>query len=167
MFENGSFLRRRKRFKKKDALREKEEILKRQMSAAAAAAAASDLYHYTTSGAQHHHYGSHHSAHHSNPSGPPVMSQPPPPPPIPPHHGSGHGLLNNAEILDSANSVAKKLAKEEITKLKTEPLDATASSMASSQQPFHVRLLLLITMKFHYIQKFLILYDNIFERKFL
>ena len=166
MFENGSFLRRRKRFKKKDALREKEEILKRQMSAAAAAAAASDLYHYTTSGAQHHHYGSHHSAHHSNPSGPPVMSQPPPPP-IPPHHGSGHGLLNNAEILDSANSVAKKLAKEEITKLKTEPLDATASSMASSQQPFHVRLLLLITMKFHYIQKFLILYDNIFERKFL
>ena len=166
MFENGSFLRRRKRFKKKDALREKEEILKRQMSAAAAAAAASDLYHYTTSGAQHHHYGSHHSAHHSNPSGPPVMSQPPPPP-IPPHHGSGHGLLNNAEILDSANSVAKKLAKEEITKLKTEPLDATASSMASSQQPFHVRFLLLITMKFHYIQKFLILYDNIFERKFL
>ena len=31
MFENGSFLRRRKRFKKKDAVREKEDIIKRQM----------------------------------------------------------------------------------------------------------------------------------------
>jgi Forkhead domain len=31
MFENGSFLRRRKRFKKKDAMREKEDIIKRQM----------------------------------------------------------------------------------------------------------------------------------------
>lgn len=31
MFENGSFLRRRKRFKKKDAVREKEEVIKRQM----------------------------------------------------------------------------------------------------------------------------------------
>ena len=31
MFENGSFLRRRKRFKKKDAVREKEDVIKRQM----------------------------------------------------------------------------------------------------------------------------------------
>ncbi len=32
MFENGSFLRRRKRFKKKDAMREKEDIIKRQIT---------------------------------------------------------------------------------------------------------------------------------------
>ena len=64
MFENGSFLRRRKRFKKKDALREKEEIIKRQMSAAAAAAAASDLYHYSTQPHHHHH---HHHVHHQPP----------------------------------------------------------------------------------------------------
>ena len=63
MFENGSFLRRRKRFKKKDAMREKEEMLKRQMSAAAAAAAASDLYHYTASQPHHHHHHSHHHSH--------------------------------------------------------------------------------------------------------
>lgn len=30
MFDNGSYLRRRRRFKKKDALREKEEAIKRQ-----------------------------------------------------------------------------------------------------------------------------------------
>ncbi|XP_046405159.1 fork head domain-containing protein crocodile-like [Ischnura elegans] len=35
MFDNGSYLRRRRRFKKKDALKEKEEALKRQQQAAA------------------------------------------------------------------------------------------------------------------------------------
>ena len=70
MFENGSFLRRRKRFKKKDAMRDKEEMLKRQMSAAAAAAAASDLYHYTAASQphndvmrHHHHHPAHHHSH--------------------------------------------------------------------------------------------------------
>jgi hypothetical protein len=67
MFENGSFLRRRKRFKKKDAMRDKEEMLKRQMSAAAAAAAASDLYHYTAASQPHHHH--HHPAHHHSHQG--------------------------------------------------------------------------------------------------
>ena len=104
MFENGSFLRRRKRFKKKDAMREKEEMIKRQMSAAAAAAAASDLYHY-----QHQ------------------------PQPL-----NCHQLLNNQDLDNS-----KKMAKEELTKLKTEPLDAASvASMASNQPPppppFHV-----------------------------
>ncbi|XP_048488933.1 forkhead box protein C2-like [Plutella xylostella] len=36
MFDNGSYLRRRRRFKKKDALKEKEEALKRQQQLAAA-----------------------------------------------------------------------------------------------------------------------------------
>ena len=109
MFENGSFLRRRKRFKKKDALREKEEMIKRQMSAAAAAAAASDLYHY-----QH---------------------QPQP--------------LNCHQLLNTDLDTSKKLAKEELTKLKTEPLDAstTAPSMAPNQPPppppFHVSIILI------------------------
>ena len=114
MFENGSFLRRRKRFKKKDALREKEEMIKRQMSAAAAAAAASDLYHYSTQPHPHVH---------------------PQPTPL-----NCHQLLNNAtDPLESSNN--KKIvqqAKEEITKLKTEPLDT--GSLGSSQHPsFQVR----------------------------
>ena len=113
MFENGSFLRRRKRFKKKDALREKEEMIKRQMSAAAAAAAASDLYHYST------------QPHHVHPQPTPLNC---------------HQLLNNAtDPLESSNN--KKIvqqAKEEITKLKTEPLDT--GSLGSSQHPsFQVR----------------------------
>lgn len=106
MFENGSFLRRRKRFKKKDAMREKEEMIKRQMSAAAAAAAASDLYHYSTQPHHHHHQ--------------------PPPPPI-----NCHQMLNN-DPLDTINSTGKKMAKEEITKLKTEPIDASMTNMAPS-----------------------------------
>ena len=117
MFENGSFLRRRKRFKKKDAMREKEEMIKRQMSAAAAAAAASDLYHY-----QHQ----------------------PPPQPL-----NCHQLLNENHLDNS-----KKMAKEELTKLKTEPIDATASavaSMASNQPPppppFHVSYTLICNKK--------------------
>ena len=40
MFENGSFLRRRKRFKKKDAMKEKEDIMKRHMAASAVVAGA-------------------------------------------------------------------------------------------------------------------------------
>ena len=40
MFENGSFLRRRKRFKKKDAIKEKEDIMKRHMAASAVVAGA-------------------------------------------------------------------------------------------------------------------------------
>ena len=40
MFENGSFLRRRKRFKKKDAVKEKEDIMKRHMAASAVVAGA-------------------------------------------------------------------------------------------------------------------------------
>merc|ERR1712223_758505 len=120
MFENGSFLRRRKRFKKKDALREKEEIIKRQMSAAAAAAAASDLYHYSTQPHHHHH---HHHVHH----------QPPPPPSSAPLNC--HQLLNNDPLESPTAAVTstniKKIAKEEITKLKTEPLDS--SSLSTSQ----------------------------------
>ena len=116
MFENGSFLRRRKRFKKKDALREKEEMIKRQMSAAAAAAAASDLYHYST------------QPHHVHPQPTPLNC---------------HQLLNNATdpLESSANNKNKNIvqqAKEEITKLKTEPLDT--GSLGSSQHPsFQVR----------------------------
>ena len=115
MFENGSFLRRRKRFKKKDALREKEEMIKRQMSAAAAAAAASDLYHYSTQ----------------------------PHPHVHPQPLNCHQLLNNATdpLESSANNKNKNIvqqAKEEITKLKTEPLDT--GSLGSSQHPsFQVR----------------------------
>ena len=124
MFENGSFLRRRKRFKKKDALREKEEMIKRQMSAAAAAAAASDLYHYSTQPHPHVHPQSTIEKNSFNPSLP----------------LNCHQLLNNAtDPLESSNN--KKIvqqAKEEITKLKTEPLDT--GSLGSSQHPsFQVR----------------------------
>ena len=129
MFENGSFLRRRKRFKKKDALREKEEMIKRQMSAAAAAAAASDLYHYST---QPHHV---HHHHHS-----PVHHQP--------VNLNCHQLLNNAtaDPLDSpppliSNANKKIVTKEEITKLKTEPLEAgSLTSVSQHHSSFHVSL---------------------------
>ena len=125
MFENGSFLRRRKRFKKKDALREKEEMIKRQMSAAAAAAAASDLYHYSTQ--PHHVHHHHHSPHHQ------------------PVNLNCHQLLNNApDPLDSQqpSPIANKKivnTKEEITKLKTEPLEAgSLSSVSQHHSSFHV-----------------------------
>ena len=97
------------------------------MSAAAAAAAASDLYHYSTQ--PHHVHHHHHSPHHQ------------------PVNLNCHQLLNNApDPLDSQqpSPIANKKivnTKEEITKLKTEPLDATTAAMTSAtQQPsFHVR----------------------------
>lgn len=54
-----------------------------------------------------------------------------------------HQLLNNQDLDNS-----KKMAKEELTKLKTEPLDAASvASMASNQPPppppFHVSFFLL------------------------
>ena len=64
----------------------------------------------------------------------------PPPPPL-----NCHQLLNNdtSGVVDSVVNSKKHLAncaKEEITKLKTEPLDATTAAMTSAtQQPsFHV-----------------------------
>ncbi len=133
MFENGSFLRRRKRFKKKDALREKEEILKRQMSAAAAAAAASDLYHYSTQPHHHPHHPHHHHHHHAHHH---------------PHQLPPPGCHQPLDSLDSNPAPSsKKMAKDEITKLKTEPLDSNTSTGSNnnasgpmSQPPFHVSL---------------------------
>ena len=67
----------------------------------------------------------------------------PPPPPL-----NCHQLLNNdtSGVVESVVNSKKHLAncaKEEITKLKTEPLDATTAAMTSAtQQPsFHVRLI--------------------------
>ena len=71
----------------------------------------------------------------------------PPPPPL-----NCHQLLNNDNVSGVVESVvnSKKhlanCAKEEITKLKTEPLDATSAAINSAtQQPsFHVRIFLII-----------------------
>ena len=69
-----------------------------------------------------------------------------PPPPL-----NCHQLLNNdtSGVVDSVVNSKKHLAncaKEEITKLKTEPLDATSAAMTSAtQQPsFHVRFVIFI-----------------------
>ncbi|TRY62151.1 hypothetical protein TCAL_03180 [Tigriopus californicus] len=60
MFENGSFLRRRKRFKKKDAVREKEEMLKRTLVPSAEMLA-------SLSPNSHHPYSHHHHQQHAQP----------------------------------------------------------------------------------------------------
>jgi len=146
MFENGSFLRRRKRFKKKDALKEKEEMLKRSLAAGAAVAAAGmgvpgatgptgemlqSLQHH---GTHHHHHPSHH--YHQmlehKPLGLEKMHPRPPgmyghtfggaagPPPFAPVSLAGDRFSPDSELP---------------TRLKTEPVDASGASVSSSGSP--------------------------------
>eukprot|EP00095_Tigriopus_kingsejongensis_P006706 snap_masked-scaffold25_size650667-processed-gene-3.18 protein:Tk06706 transcript:snap_masked-scaffold25_size650667-processed-gene-3.18-mRNA-1 annotation:"forkhead protein forkhead protein domain" len=96
MFENGSFLRRRKRFKKKDALREKEEMLKRTLGPSAEMLA-------SLSPTSHHPYSHHHGHHQGHGMG---------------HHG-GHGSYHHYS--DSDSTIEEKPILSSESKMKYGP----------------------------------------------
>ena len=107
MFENGSFLRRRKRFKKKDAVKDKEELFKRQMAATSAALSPAAMVAAVAAASAHGHPHPYSAMVHGAP----------PPDYYDTHHHTHHQQNNSKPI-----PLSKK---EDVGGLKSEPLDAT------------------------------------------
>jgi forkhead box protein C len=132
MFENGSFLRRRKRFKKKDAMKEKEELIKRTLGGhgssvaaatspmSAASAVAAEMISSLSPNPPLHHY---HPHHHSVPS----------------HHHHHHYQSLHSQHQDEIKPEIKvdkilgdDSASDDGQKLKSEPIDQQHHSSSAA-----------------------------------
>jgi hypothetical protein len=137
MFENGSFLRRRKRFKKKDAMREKEDIIKRQMglsnnNSSSGMSGQVDL---DGSGVQpldmvHHHQFSYHHPFHAHHHGAALTSQH--------HHQLLHEQLDDLKPQIDTNLMIRKFKMAQHSDDDDdEDDDQSSGDISESRSPFH------------------------------